>query len=68
MRCTDDGDFCEFEPRYDLVRSEGKWPINVDDAEFSSIDAMVKFMRETQKLEKIYIHDICVKCGAVVKR
>jgi len=65
--CTDFGRFCKFEPRYDYVRSEGKWPESVDDTDIAS-EHITKIIKETQKLEKRYVHDICVQCGEVVHR
>lgn len=50
----------KYEARYDLIP-----PVNIDSIEGDSY-SITEFIKSVSK--KIYIYDICVKCGNVIKR
>lgn len=52
---------CKFEPRYDTVSAVTP---TFDAIFFSGVGAQPKSTPE----RKTYVHDICVRCGKVVKR
>ena len=55
----------KFEPRYELSSANVNWVKQLGLEECSEY-----FMKEmTEKMRnKIYIHDICAKCGHIVKK
>ena len=55
----------KFKPRYDEIYST---PL-VDMGDSISSGASIPcWMAESYLLKKIYVHDVCVKCGTVAKR
>jgi len=62
--CLDAGQLCQFEPRYDEERHPCFNPAKLNEL-LKNND-----IKEIRKLfyYKVYVYDICVKCGRVVKR
>ena len=56
--------FCNFRPRYNYTRSNGKWPKDMQSGGLTAKN-VAEIMRETQELKKTYVHDICESCGTV---
>ena len=65
--CSDAGQSCQFEPRYDECYHPCLSLIKMSEASKLLKDNKVE---EFKKIfyYKEYVHDICVKCGRVVKR
>jgi hypothetical protein len=58
-----------FEPRYNTQEGEGKMP-NVDmwSPSFSFGTDVPKVIESTKSRKRIYVHDICIRCGKVIKK
>jgi hypothetical protein len=62
-RCPNEGKLfggCKFEGRFDSVPPE-----KINDIR-TTVDGALRFVAAMTK--KIYVHDICVRCGKIIKR
>ena len=65
MDCNDKRQAHQFEPRYNII----KGPSNLDEVLLINMapEPLIKLAEKHREVKEEYIHDICVKCGKVIK-
>jgi hypothetical protein len=62
----------KFEGRYNVEKSEGKWPLQEGSIESqitsTNPDSVYAIIESSRDQKKTYVKDVCVRCGEVIER